>query len=52
MIQERVRAGLAGAKAEGKILDLLLSLDGERLSYRTLDVEQIGISKMIFINRS
>ena len=25
-----------------RILDLLLSLDGERLSYRTLDVEQIG----------
>jgi hypothetical protein len=25
-----------------RILDLLLSLDGEKLSYRTLDVEQIG----------
>jgi N-6 DNA Methylase len=25
-----------------RILDLLLTLDGERLSYRTLDVEQIG----------
>jgi hypothetical protein len=25
-----------------RILDFLLSLDGERLSYRTLDVEQIG----------
>jgi hypothetical protein len=25
-----------------RILDMLLSLDGERLSYRTLDVEQIG----------
>jgi hypothetical protein len=25
-----------------RILDLLLNLDGERLSYRTLDVEQIG----------
>ena len=25
-----------------RVLDLLLSLDGEKLSYRTLDVEQIG----------
>ncbi len=25
-----------------RVLDLLLTLDGERLSYRTLDVEQIG----------
>jgi hypothetical protein len=25
-----------------RVLDLLLNLDGERLSYRTLDVEQIG----------
>ena len=41
-IGERVRPPLVSDGAVYRVLEKLLVLDGERLSYRTLDVEQIG----------
>ena len=39
---ERVRPPLVSDGAVYRVLEKLLVLDGERISYRTLDVEQIG----------
>ena len=39
---ERVRPPLISDGAVYRVLEKLLVLDGERISYRTLDVEQIG----------
>ena len=41
-IVERVRPPLVSDGAVYRVLEKLLVLDGERISYRTLDVEQIG----------
>ena len=41
-IIERVRPPLVSDGAVYRVLEKLLVLDGERISYRTLDVEQIG----------
>ena len=39
---ERIRPPLISDGAVSRVLEKLLVLDGERISYRTLDVEQIG----------